>query len=98
MPSSAATIHGPEIRRIERVVLVEVDDPSPEPVLDRRRELADDRADHHAVAATLNAENRYGSAAGTRSFQKTDHSRAAYECMSSTAAGRPTATRGPCSR
>ena len=41
----------------------------------------------HAVAATLNAEKRYGSAAGTRSFQKTDHSRAAYDCMSSTAAG-----------
>src|SRR5262245_23503495 len=39
-----------------------------------------------AVAATLNAENRYGSAAGTRSFQNTDHSRAAYDSMSSTAA------------
>src|ERR671910_2761005 len=40
-----------------------------------------------AVAATLNAEKRYGIAAGTRSFQKTDHSRAAYDRISSTAAG-----------
>ena len=30
-----------------------------------------------AVAATLNAEKRYGSDAGTRSFQKTVHSPAA---------------------
>src|SRR3990170_1765444 len=41
----------------------------------------------HAVAATLNAEKRYGKAAGTRSFQNTDHSRAAYDSISSTAAG-----------
>ena len=41
----------------------------------------------HAVAATLNAEKRYGMAAGTRSFQNTDHSRAAYDSISSTAAG-----------
>src|SRR5918994_2173309 len=40
-----------------------------------------------AVAAILNAEKRYGIAAGTRSFQNTDHSRAAYDSMSSTAAG-----------
>src|SRR4029077_5964656 len=41
----------------------------------------------HAVAATRNAEKRNGSDAGTRSFQNTAHSPAAYERMSSTAAG-----------
>ncbi len=41
----------------------------------------------HAVAATRNAEKRNGSDAGTRSFQKTAHSPAAYERMSSTADG-----------
>src|SRR6266545_1584207 len=40
-----------------------------------------------AVAATLKAEKRYGSADGTRSFQRTSQRLAAYECMSSSARG-----------
>ena len=37
-------VRRPEVLRLERVVLVEVDDRAAEPVLDRRRRLADDRA------------------------------------------------------
>ena len=40
-----------------------------------------------AVAEILNAEKRYGSAEGTRSFQRIDQPLAAYECMSSIARG-----------
>jgi hypothetical protein len=39
------------------------------------------------VAEILNAANGYGSADGTRSFQKIDHSLAAHDFISSTAAG-----------
>jgi hypothetical protein len=40
-----------------------------------------------AVADTLKAAKRYGSAAGTRSFQRILHELAAYERMSSSARG-----------
>ncbi len=49
-----------------------------------------------AVAAILNAVKRYGSADGTRSFQKIVQLRAAYDCMSSTAQG--SAERSPRTR
>ena len=40
-----------------------------------------------AVAAIFSAVKMYGSADGTRSFQRIVHPRAAYECMSSSAQG-----------
>src|SRR5919204_5280996 len=40
-----------------------------------------------AVAETLKAAKRYGSAAGTRSFQRIAQLLAAYECISSSARG-----------
>ena len=47
MPSTAADdVRRPQERRLERVVLVEVEDRAAETVLDRRGRLADDRADH----------------------------------------------------
>ena len=60
--------------RAERVVLVEVEDRAAEAVLDRRGQLADDRADDAGGGGDLEARaKRYGSDAGTRSFQSITH-------------------------
>jgi hypothetical protein len=77
----------PEALRRARVVLVEVEDRAAEPVLDRSGKLPMIAPTTHAVAAILKAAKRYGSEAGTRSFQSTVHRLAAYEFMSSCARG-----------
>ena len=46
-------VRRPEVLRDERVVLVEVEDRAAEAVLDRARQLADDRADHARRRADL---------------------------------------------